>query len=86
MRRAAFDGKLRTLAGEETINQARSERVSAADPIVNFEILAFLGLVEIAIAIADGAPIVSRGRLCFAKRGRYHLEGVVLYDLLDHLL
>jgi len=86
MRRAAFDGKLGAFVGEKAINQARGERISAAYSIVNFKILAFFGLLEIAIAIADGAPIVSRGGLGFAKRSCDHLEGIVLHDLLDHLL
>src|SRR5262249_31912460 len=59
MRCAALDGPLRAFACEESVDQAGSKGVAAADTIENLEVFAIGSLIEIAVAVADGAPIVS---------------------------
>src|SRR5713101_2144932 len=82
---SAFDGPLRVLSREKTVNEARSKGVTAANTVENFEILAILGLIEIALVVANRAPIVSRGSGGFAKRGGDDFEGKVVQNLPDHL-
>src|SRR5712691_869985 len=60
MSSTAFDGPLRVLSCEKTINKTRSKRVTAANTVENLEILAILGLIEIAVVVTNRAPIVSR--------------------------
>ena len=67
MRGAALDRPLRVMACQETVNQAGSKGIAASDAIEDFEVLAVSCLVELAIAITDRAPIILRGRFCFAK-------------------
>ncbi len=45
---AVFDGRLRTEAVDESVDQAGCETVSAADAIENLEIFAVFGFVELA--------------------------------------
>ncbi len=58
---AALHGPLRVLPGEEAVDEAGGEGIAAADAIEDFQVFAVLGLIELAIVVADGAPIVQRG-------------------------
>src|SRR5215510_15555763 len=51
--RAVFDRGLRPLLGQETVNQSRRERITAADAVEDFKVLAQPGLIELAVAITD---------------------------------
>src|SRR5579859_872175 len=82
----ALDGPLRILASEEAVDQARSEGIAAAYAVKDFEIFAIFGLMEFAVVIADGAPIVERGGFGFAQRGGHDLERILLHRFGDHLL
>src|SRR5216683_3735700 len=59
---------------------------SPTDAVEDFQIFAILCLIELAIVIADGAPIVQRGGLGLAQRGGDDLERIVLHNFGDHLL
>ena len=85
VRGAALDSPLWIVSGEESVNEAGSEGVAASYTIEDFEILAVSGLVELAVAIADGTPLILRGGFCFAQRGGDDLEGIFLHDRGDHL-
>src|SRR5271155_1401921 len=85
VRGAALHRPLRIMSRQKTIYQAGSEGIAAPDAVEDFEILAVSGLVELAIAIADGAPIILRGGFCFAQSGGDNLERIFLHDRGDHL-
>src|SRR5260370_30116632 len=86
MRGGGFDGPLGVLSGKKAINETRSKRVTAADTVENLEILAILGLIEIALVVANRAPIVSRGGGGFAECGGDDFEGKVVHNLPDHFV
>src|SRR5580658_4456702 len=86
MRRATLDGSLRIVSRQKTINQPRRKRIAAANTIKNLQILPVFCLVELALAIANRAPIILRGCLRLAQRGRHHLERIFLHHVRDHLL
>src|ERR1700688_3701543 len=81
----AFDGPLRILTREKTINQTRGEGIAAANTIENLEVFSICGLIEIAIVVANGSPIISRRGGGFAKCCGDDFEGKVLQDFPDHL-
>src|SRR6266852_8735535 len=72
---SAFDGPQRVLSREKAIDQTRGKGIAAANSI---EILATLGLIEIAIVEADGTPIVSCRCGRFAERAGDDFEGKVV--------
>src|SRR5262249_2790460 len=86
VRGAVFDRELGPLAGQESVYQSRRERIAATDPVEDFQVLAQPGLMELAVAITDRAPIVDRRGPGVTQRRRHDFEiGVLAYSLLDHL-
>src|ERR1700680_3355690 len=81
----AFDGPLRILAREKSINQTGGERITAANTIKNLEVLAVFGLIEIAVVVANRSPIISRRGGRFAERGSHDLERKIVQHFLNHL-
>src|SRR6266581_7810520 len=87
MRSAIFDGFLRVVELEQTVDEAAGEAVAAADAVKDFQVFAIRGLVEFSIRPADRPPMVARGRSDCAQGGRCHFEiRVVLHRLPDHFL
>src|SRR5260370_34241518 len=80
---AAFDGPLGVLSRKKAINETRSKRVTATDTVENLDILAILGLIEIALVVANRAPVVSRGVGGVAEGGGDDFEGKVGQNLPD---
>src|ERR1700687_4624252 len=74
----AFDGPLRVLTREKSINQAGGEGITAPNTVENLEVLAICGLIEIAIVVANGSPIIARRGGGFAKCCGDDFEGKVL--------
>src|SRR2546426_819472 len=70
---AAFHGPLGILTRQEAVDQAGSKRIASAHAIKNFKIFAIFCLVELAVAIADRAPIVLGSSLGFPQRCRNRL-------------
>src|SRR3989339_520211 len=58
MRRAVVHRFFRGFAFHDTIDEARGERVATANAVVDLEIGTLYGIVELAISVQDGAPIV----------------------------
>src|SRR5205823_3336059 len=83
---ATLDGELGILPEEETVDQARGEGVAAAYAVEDFEIFAILGLIKLAIVVANGAPVIGGGGFGFAQSGGDYLERKIFYNLGDHLL
>src|SRR5260370_33477463 len=75
---AAFYGPLRILPGEETVNETAGEGIAAANAVENFQAFAVRGLIELAIVVADGAPIIQRSCCALAPRGGNDLERIIL--------
>src|SRR5262249_51380276 len=65
---AALHRPLRSAIGQEAVDQTGGERVAAADAIEDLQIGAGSGLVELAVAPGDRAPVVARGRARDAQR------------------
>jgi hypothetical protein len=74
VRSAALDRPLRPPVGQQPVNQTRSERVSAAHAVEDFQVLARRGLVKFSARVADSAPIVQARSLRVAERSSYDLE------------
>src|SRR5882762_1180142 len=82
---ATVHGPLRAPGGAQTIDQAGSERVAASDAVENFEVYDPVGLVQVSVAVAHGAPIVARGRLGVAEGGRHDFQVWIVRDnVFDH--
>src|ERR1700731_4544757 len=81
----AFDGPLRVLTREKSINKTRGEGITAANTIEDLEVLAIRGLIEIAIVVANSSPIISRRGGRFAERGSHDFEGKKVQYFLNHL-
>src|SRR5580704_8596375 len=86
VRGAAVHRPLRIFSRQESVNQPGRKRITSADAIENFKILAVLCLKKLAVAITDGAPIVLGSRLGFPQSGGDNLERIILHGLGDHLL
>src|SRR5712691_5202338 len=86
VRGPAFHGPLRILTSQESVDQAGSKRIAPSHAIKNFQILAVFRLIELAIAITDGAPIIQCGGFCLSQRGGNNFERIILHRLRDHLL
>src|SRR5215467_14273423 len=81
---AAFDRPLRAMAGEESVDEAGSERVPAAHPIIDLEILPRRGLVELAVHVNHRSPVVV-GRGGGEPKGRGHdRDGKLARDFGGH--
>src|SRR6266571_3714908 len=72
VRGTAFHRPLRLLSRQESVNQAGSERIASSYAIENLQVLAVSRLVELAIAIANRAPIIQSRSLRFPERGGNH--------------
>ena len=86
MCRSALDRPLRTLAGQESVDQSGGKRIASANAIIDFKIPAHGRFVKNPVRVADRAPIVAAGRICLAQGRSHHAEGKLLDHLLDHLL
>merc|ERR1712232_1011278 len=83
---AILHSLIRSLAHQQTVDEARSEAVTTADAVVDPKI-AGLGLVELSIHVDHSAPAVHGRRGGFTESRGHTLEvRVVLDDLLDHSL
>src|SRR5260370_21820766 len=61
MGRPAFHGPLRILSGKEPVDQAGGKGISAADTVIDFEVLTVRSLIKLAIVVANCAPIIACG-------------------------
>src|SRR6267378_5493810 len=87
MRRATFHGPVRRLAFEQSEDQAGGKRIAATDAVIDFEVLTSWGLVELAVVVAYGSPIVHRRSLRVAEcRGHHQELGKIINDVFDHFL
>src|ERR1051326_7796430 len=87
VRGAAFDGPLRAAIREEAVDQARCERIAAADPVHDLEIDTRRRFVERAVVPRDRAPVVARRRPRDTQRCRDHLQHWICRAYAaDHLL
>ncbi len=86
MRRAVVDRLLGVVERHEAVDEARGERIAAADAVVDLERGARNGLLQLALVPADRAPVVDRRGLHGTQRRRHGLEVRIDGDgLLDHL-
>src|SRR5436305_1321796 len=85
VRRTALHRPLRIFAGQKSVDQSRSERVTTPDAIVYLQILTDRSFIKLSIVIAKSSPVVA-GR-CFrsSQRGRDHRHGwIFLHDSANH--
>src|SRR5437762_1040231 len=86
VRGATFHRPLRILSRQESVNQPGSKGIAPPDAVENFKVFAASCLVELAVRIADRAPIIQSRSLSFPERGGHNLERIIFHDLRDHLL
>ena len=87
MRRAVVDCLLGVVESHEAIDETRSERIAAANAVVDLEPRALDRLVQLSLVPADRRPVIHRRGLDRPKRRRDRLKIRVDRDgLLDHLL
>ena len=81
------DGLFGIARGHEAVDEARGERIAAADAVHDFQSVVVLGFVDFAVRPAQGAPVVDRGGLDGAQGRGDDLEvRVGLGGFVDHLL
>src|SRR5260370_11148033 len=86
MRAAAVHSPLRSLIVQESVNQPRCKRVTAADAVEYLKVGHRPRLGELALVVADRAPIIDCGRLGVTQCRGHHFEVMEGRDsLLDHL-
>ena len=80
-----FDGLSSVVVFQESVDEAGSEGVSAADTVEYFEVLAVDGIVKFSVMPGEGSPIVVRCRMDFAEGGGRGFEvGVGGDRFFDH--
>ena len=87
MRRTVFNGKRGIALDHQSVDQAGSETVAAADPVDNLPAVALRRLVELSALPDDRAPVVDgRGLHLTQRRGDSLEVRIRLDDLFDHPL
>src|SRR5438552_8885361 len=84
VRRAALPRPLRLVPRQKAINQAGSERVSAANAVQDFQILAARCFIEFSVAIGDSAPVIQRRSAGVAQSRRDNREDRELLNYFFH--
>ena len=85
MRRTVVDCLFSVVEHHEAIDETGSERVAAADTVVDFKAGTLDGVMELALVPAECAPVVDGSGLHAAKRRGDSLEvGILLDRSLDH--
>lgn len=81
-----FDGFVGVVEGDEPVDESGGEAVATADAIKDLEVGPMCGLVEGAIGVADGSPVIAGCRADGAEGGGDDLEVRELLDgFFDHL-
>ena len=84
MRPSQPKGRLRPLAGQKPVDEARREAVTASDPVIHVQLGLFAG-VELSLVPQHRPPPVPRSRVQAAEgRGEHRQFGNTVRDLLDH--
>ena len=74
MCRPILNGLLRITSGDKTVNQTTSKTITTSNTVKNFKVSAIDGFVKVTVRPENSTPIVYRGRLYAAQRGRSNLK------------